>query len=155
MKVTSFKELENYLYSSVVAPLKDLRIDLDIDSPIRSNDRKVRLYIEREGIGHHSMNYQRSRARARAKMLVRIDNGLHVATAGNYDKQNHAVELFKDVFKAYNCSLVLGRLHSMLDSTTPFTKVTVKLDPSGQSFVGYNGFVDGQVVFDAVAGSGF
>ena len=77
MKVTSLKDMESYIYSRVVLPLKELDVDsLNISSPMTDGQgRNIELSVIPEETGHvrYDHNFMRDEARNSAlKWLMHV-----------------------------------------------------------------------------------
>lgn len=127
MKVTSLKEVENYLYASLLAPLKGLAINMEMPSPIRGNDGKS-WYIEcgRTSIQNYRRNYQRDRALGKRDYLMILIAGKERHIIGKYFPKGRFIELYKEPFRELHAGILMGKIHHMFNTHTPFTKITIK-----------------------------
>ena len=144
MKVTSLSELDDYLYSSVIAPLKGLNTNLSIQSPIAHEGRAWWLELTRTAVGNFRRNFQRDRAMEQRDYLILLITPNARYIVGKFFIKGRSVELYKKPFKDLNASIVLGRLHHMFDTHKPFTKITIKKE--SQEIV--NRFSPGLVEWD-------
>lgn len=136
MKVTSFKDVETYLYSSVIIPLKRLNVrPLDFPSPITSsNGKKVwQLRVESElPRRNYRRNYQNTQARRRANQQVILWTGQHEYVVAMYNPHNHWVKVYERPFKILKATPLMGKMYEVFSKNTPFTKVITELDPPVQ-----------------------
>lgn len=132
MRVTSLKELDNYIYSSVVIPLKGLVIDpLTYNSPIEDNGgRRVSFEIVREEVmGDFHHNFQRNDAREKAKWLVLMRCNHRGYVVADYEPRRHAVRVYAPSFAMAGLSpIIKNKLTEAFRNNAPFGKVSVVLD---------------------------
>lgn len=135
MKVTSFKDVETYLYTSVILPLKRLDVpELEFGSPIQGDDGQAwTLYIGSEDpVRRYRRNYQNEEARQTSSYKIMLhagksDGGSHIRyQVASYDVKRHTVEMYEQPFKTLNAMPLFGRLHSLFSSNAPFTKIVTE-----------------------------
>lgn len=130
MKVTSLKDMDSYIYSKVVLPLKDLDVDgLIISSPMIRENRYVELYVNDEETGHisYSHQYQREEARMNTMKLVMLRYGNSRHVLADYNTKTHAVNVYASPFEALESGkMLMNRLIQAFNNYTPFTRVTIK-----------------------------
>lgn len=130
MKINSFKDLETYVYSCIILPLKGLNLpDLHYSSPVRDKDGNIwKFSLEQTPIrGEFRRNYQRNRARSQRNWWVILTKGDNTRkeVIGEYNKDNHWIKLWDSTFKESDAMPVFGKLFEAFDTNTPFTKVIV------------------------------
>jgi hypothetical protein len=129
MKVTSLKDVESYIYSTVILPLKGLQIDgLNQSSPIRGDrGRDWKLGLIREDVqGEFAHNYERDDAREQAWWLVTLSDGARTSIIADYDPRRHNVTIFKGSTGSWKgINILLNKLDEAFRRNTPFDKVKV------------------------------
>lgn len=127
MKDLKSNQMENYLYSSVVIPLKGLKVKkLYTSSPLVSpNGRTISFHINHD-VGVFRRNYQRDRARHSGDKKIILFDQYEEYICGRYTKHNHKVEFYSDVFKQFKLNYTLSKLCSLINGTSPFGKVKIK-----------------------------
>ena len=128
MKVTSLRDVEAYIYSSVVLPLKKLNVEyLEIQSPIRDETGQVwQLSLNQTPItGNFRRRYQRTQAERKRNWNICLTTGRETFVVGEYNIKNHWVKLYEAPFRKVNAIMLLGKLHDVLNRNTPFTKIIV------------------------------
>jgi hypothetical protein len=127
MKVTSLKEVENYLYASLLAPLKGLVVNMEIPSPLKGNDgRNWHIEYGRTRIQNYRRNYQRDRAMEKRDYLMILIAGNQRHIIGKYFPKGRFVELYKEPFRELHAGILMGKIHHMFNTHAPFTKITIK-----------------------------
>lgn len=129
MKVTSSKELETYIYSSVVLPLKGLNLpELHSPTPL-TDDAGIAWYfmLKRTPIRpSYRRNYQREIANAKRNYWITFGSrGMPSQVIGEYNIKNHWVKLWEKPFRDINAMPIFSKLWNTLDNNTPFTKIIV------------------------------
>ncbi len=119
MKVTSFKDVETYLYTSIILPLKNLQApELEFGSPIRGDyGEPWILMLERTPAGR----------RYRRNIEIQLntgDNKNHILAT--YNIRNHNLYLYEQPFRVLNALPLLGKMHDMFNRTTPFNKIILE-----------------------------
>lgn len=133
MKVTSLKEVENFLYSSVIVPLKNLDVDLGIPNPIRS-DQGQEWYFETSRtpvLRRARRNYQRRRQESNRDWQVLMDarDGHGFRLIAEYSIANHWVRMYEQPFRDTNSMMIFGKLYNLFVDNQPFSKVIVSKEP--------------------------
>lgn len=126
MKITSLRDVENYIFYGVVVPLKKLEMDtISIDSPlIDSSGRQWTFKVVQERLsGRYTRNYQRDRARLKLKDLVLISNGYEEYVIADYDPRRHNVNIYHEILRDTFGNMVLNKIWQLFESNTPFTKI--------------------------------
>lgn len=133
MKVTSLKDVETYLYSSVIIPLKQLNVrQLDFPSPISSNDgRKLWTFriAPEPPRRRYRRNYQNTLAQRRANLQILLSTGNREYVVATYNSKTHWIKVYERPFKTLGATPILGKLYEILNKNTPFTKIISELDP--------------------------
>lgn len=130
MKVTSLKELESYIYSSVILPLSGLDIDpLNFSTPI-TNDRgfEITFSIMTERVhGDFQHNFQRDDARNRAKKLVIVTvNDMEGFIAADFDRHTKDVTVYRPALREAGCRpFIINKFADAFRRHTAFHKVTM------------------------------
>lgn len=133
MKIKSFKDVETYIYTSIVLPLKGLNLpELNYSSPITDElGERWTFSLERTPVtGEFRRNYQRNLAQQNRNwwLILRSGNGEPKRVIGEYNVRSHFVKLWQEPFKQAGAMPVFGKLQEALDTNTPFTKVIVQYD---------------------------
>lgn len=130
MKVTSLKDVETYLYSSVLVPLKQLRgVDFAYQSPLAGDAGDIwTVGTDQEQVRRVRHNYERDWIQERAPWVIRLftDNGEKQYIVGQYDPKTHAVILYETPFKLLRAMPLLGKFHQMFSTHPPFTDVSIR-----------------------------
>lgn len=129
MKVTSLKDVETYLYTSVVLPLKNRDgLSLTCPSPIfGKNGNPWNMEVIQPQVPRGRHNYERDFNQVIEPFLVY----LHGATdkpqiLAQYNPKTKAVEIYEHPFKLLNAMPLLGKLHQMFNSHAPFGRVSIR-----------------------------
>ena len=132
LKLKSHKDLDRYIYSEVIVPMKKMHLPtLNISSPVQYRDYPVQLTVHASEVSYANLrhNYERRIARDKAKTLVSMTVGGYSYTVAEYDSaKSHSVRIFQgDLNRRGHAELgvVISRLEKMFKMHTPFTKVTV------------------------------
>lgn len=126
MKVTSLKDVETYLYTSVVLPLKNIQApELNFPSPITGKDgNSWSLQLQREPLERrYRRNYQRDRAQNNRRWQVILSTPSKMYLVAEYSHKTHWVRLYEEPFRKLNSMPLLGQLYKVFHENTPFTKV--------------------------------
>lgn len=126
MKVTSLKDVESYIYSTVILPLKNLNVDsLDSSSPIQDSQGHVlALGLTRETVsGDWNHNYQRDTARENAKWLVYLEGGHGNFVVADYDPMKRNVRVYEPPFRQLGLQILRNKLAAAFRDNTPFNTV--------------------------------
>lgn len=147
MRVTSFKDVEIYIYSSVVLPLKRLNVsELPFASPIQSNEgRTWKLSIRRETLDRlFRRNYQRTQANRGRDWIVYLDTGEKSLPVARYKLKSHKVIVYEEPFRALDAMPLMGTMCSVFNKNTPFTKIILEdaMLPPRPRRRNYDEFVD-------------
>lgn len=132
MKITGLKDMESYIYSKVILPLKELDVQgLAVETPMHDDKgTNYELLIVREETGHvrFAHNFQRNEAQANAKHLIilRYMHGSRVLA--DYDSRTHNVTVYEGAFEPSKGRLLMNKLVEAFNQYTPFTKVKVIKD---------------------------
>lgn len=133
MKPASFKEIETYLYTSIVLPLKGLAVqELRYPSPLIGEDNQaweletiltpVRLRYRR--------NYQRTQAERRRNYWIVLKIGdrpnRRRIVLGEYHIKYHTVKLYQQAFSEVGAIPLMGKMLDIFQTNSPFTKVTIE-----------------------------
>lgn len=136
MRVTSFKDVETYLYSSVVVPLKKLSTNLsEVKSPITSNDGKREWTIQvlpEPPARRYRRQYQRMQASRNANLQVILFTGKREYVVATYNPRHHWVKVYERPFRVLHATPLMGKLYEAFQNNTPFGKVISELDPPVQ-----------------------
>lgn len=130
MKVTSIKELEKYIYSSVIVPIKGLRSYPYYASPITGDRGEAwELTVDSDmEQSNYRRNYQRTQASRNAnKKIVLMVNGV-VYVVATYHIKRKWVKLYKRPFKRLNANLLMNKLYSAFYDNAPFVKIMFEFD---------------------------
>jgi len=129
MKVTSLKDVESYIYFSVIVHLKDLQLPepIRVETPVFSDHGPVEFRLTREKlVGNFQHNFQRHRAKTDAKHLVIIRTGLTNQIAADYDPITKDVNIYPEAFNiGRGTKILLNKLVEAFNQNTPFRKVTM------------------------------
>lgn len=131
MKVTSLRDMENYIYSSVILPLKNLNVpDLDLPSPIKGeNGNFWSLQVQREPLlREYRRNYQRTQAIRNSNFQVVLYNGTSEYVLATYHPKQHWVKLYQKPFRKLNAMMLLSKIHQALYQNEPFTKIMMETE---------------------------
>lgn len=126
MKVTSFRDVETYIYSSLISRLKGLNIpEINFPSPIRGESGQTwELGIQSEPLQREfRRNYQRTQAQRKANTLIVLYAEGKEYIVGCYYPRQKWVKLYKKPFKQLNATPLMGRLFEAFYTETPFGKV--------------------------------
>lgn len=132
MKVTSFKDVETYIYSSVILPLKQLNVpDLPFPTPMRGDDgQEWSLMVRPQPLfGNFRRNYQRTQAQRRADMQVILFTGSKEYVVAQYNRKNKWVKVYQRAFMRLAAMPIYGKLFEAFQKNTPFAKVIPEVDP--------------------------
>lgn len=130
MKPASFKEIETYIYTSIVLPLKGLAVqELRYPSPLMGEDGLVwelRTILTPVRI-HYRRNYQRTQAERRRNywIILKIADGRRFVL-GEYHIKYHTVKLYQQAFSELNAIPLMGKMLDVFQTNSPFTKITVE-----------------------------
>lgn len=133
MRPASFKEIETYLYTSIVLPLKGLSVqELRYPSPLVGNDGErweLQAVLTPTRLNYRR-NYQRTQAERRRNwwIIVKIGEREHRRTLvlGEYHNKYHTVKLYQQAFSELDAIPLMGKMLDVLQTNSPFTKVTVE-----------------------------
>jgi hypothetical protein len=130
MRVTSFKDVGIYLYTSAILPLKRLNLEeLDFPSPLRGENGEVwTLSLERAAVPRrYRRNYQNMQANRRRDwhVILKVAHGQKYILA-SYNERNHWVKMYQEPFKVLGAMPLFGRLHHLFNTNTPFGKIVVE-----------------------------
>ena len=132
IQVTSLKDVETYLYTSVVLPLKGLRVDsLHFPSPI-SDKRGYNwsFELQRMPVLHQfAHQYEREQAERERNWGIFLNTGRRSYEVGEYHPKKHWVKLYKDPFDEVGAKLIFSKLVEVLSTNTPFTDVKIQDHP--------------------------
>lgn len=123
MKVTSLKDMESYIYSSVILPLKDLDVQLHNSSPITANNGNILEFsVGRERLdGDFDHNYQRDAARDQLRWLVTLRDGYSSFIVADYETKRHVVRIYKEAFDQFEKGgMLYNKLIEAFGKYTPF-----------------------------------
>lgn len=128
MKLTTLKDLETYLYSAVVLPLRGIRgISLEYDSPIKgSNGELWSLTLDREAVRGHRRQGPRRRAERSSAYLVRLNTNTDSYVVAKYNIRNHNIVLYEQPFKVLKAMILFGKMHDVFVRYEPFNKIAIK-----------------------------
>jgi len=131
VKATSLKDMESYIYSAVMIPLKSLDMEpMWLTSPlIDKAGYPIEFTVQRERVSrnHFDHNYQAEEARLHAKMLVFIHHKGRVNVAADYSKRRHNVRIYPEAFaKIERGSLLLNKFREAFETHSPFNQVVQK-----------------------------
>lgn len=130
MKVRSLKDVETYIYTTLILPLKNLNLpELQYDSPIRDGvDSLWQFRLERTPTmgSDFRRNFQRDRAENNREWWFVLYRGGEKTVVGEYNRRSHWVKLWDEPFKESGAMLVFGKLLEAVETNTPFTKVIVE-----------------------------
>lgn len=130
MKVTSLRDVEKYIYSSVILPLQNLGVSLRMDTPISLNGSPVTFEVALERTsGRAAHNYMRDIARENLKSLVYMMDGNGRSEIVAEIDVKHNVRIFKPaiarVLPTQGRGIILSALVNSFDGNIPFKEVTV------------------------------
>jgi len=133
VKIKSFRELETYIYTSIILPLKDLNLPaLNYSSPLLTDEGdRWEFFLQKTPVrGEFRRNYQRSLAQQNRnwQIVLKAGEGSYPVIVGEYNLRSHWVKLWQEPFKRSGAMPVFGKLYEALDTNTPFTKVLVESD---------------------------
>lgn len=125
----SLKDLEHYIYSSVVLPLSDLDLpSLGVSSPlVNKRGEALEFFITTERVtGDFHYNYQRDKARLMANRLVMVgrlyQGGEHVVA--EYDERKRSVIVYPEAIQMAGLPrIVTNKLINSLMTHEPFCSV--------------------------------
>lgn len=140
MKV-NLKDLDAYIYATVIFPLKQLNVNaLRVVSPLKTPDgTEIRFWVDREPLtGSYRRNYQRARARHHLKWNIYVGSGRgDERVAAQYNDKNHSVRIFADAFRhSPNLRIALGRIEDAFTASYPFTNVKILEENLAQKTTG-------------------
>lgn len=128
MKITSLSALESYIYSSVILPFKNLKVQsISSVSPLLDGSNHWAFSLSMEQIhGNFHHNFQRDRAREQAKTLVVLKAGGMTQVVADYDRRLRKVTIYQGAFQALDKgNYLMKRLEEAFRSNTPFEKVVI------------------------------
>lgn len=141
MKVTSLKDMESYIYSTVILPLKELDVEgFSVRSPMtHPNGKRIDLFVNREETGHlrHEHNFQREEWRNAALHLIWFKMGYDMRVLADYDHRKHKVRVYKPAFSRLQTNLLMNKLIEAFNMYTPFNGVEV-LDRTREGYMETN-----------------
>ncbi len=131
MKVTSLKDLERYLYLSVIVPLKSLGVETETQSPLKnSNGNSWYLWLQLTPVVMRGRrNYQRRQAEHNRDWQVWMNNGTSEYLVADYSIRTHWVKIYEKPFQDTGSMLIYGKLHKLFSENKPFSKVITMLEP--------------------------
>lgn len=128
LKVTSFKDLENWLYMKIVVPVRG-DYSYEVDSPL-STDSEGSCFIDisRRSIlrtDRRPRDFEREEASKMAPYQVSLYTDVTDYPLAEYDPRDHSVTLqgAKLRERCKNSNLLLERLEYMFKSNPPFNKI--------------------------------
>lgn len=134
MRITTFKDLEGYLYSRVVLPIRQLNVpEMDFGSPM-TGDKGEAWTIRLDRAPTRSFRRQGPRRRAARysdyliKLRVGEDNIVDYILA-SYNVSNHNVVMYEHPFKLLKAMPLFGKMHDVFTRHTPFNKIRVDSFP--------------------------
>lgn len=131
MKVTSFRDVETYIYSSVIIPLKQLNIpDLQFPSPIRGeNGEDWQFSVRSQPINRdYRRNYQRTQAMRRANQQVMLFAEGREYVVAMYHPRQKWVKIYKRPFHSLKAVPLMGKLYEAFYTNSPFGKIMHELE---------------------------
>lgn len=129
-KATSLKQVDTYLYLSLILKLKELRVDsYSPETPFSREGKKVQVLIELEPSTRTPRhNYERERAsRNRNVIIYALWNGQRVPLAYFHIKQKW-VKIFQAGFNEMKMQIYLGKFYELFYGNEPFGKVSIEKD---------------------------
>jgi hypothetical protein len=131
MKVTSLKDMDNYIYSTVVLPLKELDVDgLSSVSPITDdNGRQAQFHVGNEDIHNvrYAHNFQREEAQRSTLRLVFLKYNRTTIIVADYNPKKHNVNIYTPQLETIEGGkLILNKLIHAFENHTPFTRVELQ-----------------------------
>lgn len=138
MKVTSFRDVEIYIYSSVIMYLKGLNApDLAFPSPIKGeNGLDWQFGVSPEPIHREfRRNYQREQAQERANLQVTLFTGNQDYVVATYNPKQKWVKIYERPFRVLKAVPLMGKLYEAFYTNAPFGKIITQLEaPRPQQF---------------------
>lgn len=131
MKVTSLRDVETYIYSSVIVPLKEMNVPpLDFATPIRGEaDREWLLSVRQQPLNRdYRRNYQRTQAQRSRDWQVILFTGQREYVVATYNRKQHWVKIYERPFKILKAMPLMGKLYEGFYQNTPFTKVMTEVE---------------------------
>lgn len=129
MKITGLKDMESYIYSKVILPLKELDIKgLEIKSPMHDGDEKYyELLLSREETGHvrFAHTYLRHETEANALHLIKLRYANSLQILADYDSRTHEVKIYEPAFTPSKGQLLMNKLIEAFNHYTPFTNIRI------------------------------
>lgn len=132
MRVTSFKDVEAYIFSRLVLPFKGLTLpELEVNSPLSGKDGTswhLSLY-QAEVSSSYRRNYQRTQARVNRNWfigLIHLPNSYTPTVLGEISIRNSWVRLYEQPFRDIGAMPLLGKMYDVFDRDTHFSKVLVE-----------------------------
>lgn len=139
MTVTSLKDVDSFIYSKVVLPLKELDVDsMNMGSPITEGRHSLDFFVSREEVTHvhYDHNYLRDEARNSAKHIINGTFGGMTAILADYDPKNHKVTVYSPAFvNIPKGKLIMNRLLSAFNNYAPFRGIEI-LDTTRDAYMG-------------------
>lgn len=131
MKVTALRDVETYIYSSVIMPLKGLAVpDLHFPSPIRGeNGEEWQFQVRQERLHRdYRRNYQRTQAQRLANWeVVLFANGKEYVVA-HFNPRVKWVKMYERPFRVLKAMPIMGKLYEGFYQNTPFGKIITEMD---------------------------
>lgn len=128
MKITSFREVEGYIYAMLVLPLKQLDVpELGLSSPISEGGSTWHLGLYQQEISSNlRRNYQRNEARRNRNWILGMEVEGKVHIVGEYSVRNRWVRLYEQPFRELKSMPLLGKMYDVFDRDSMFPKVFIE-----------------------------
>lgn len=140
MKVTTFKDLGVYLYTSIALPLRQLNVPvLEFGSPMRGDkDEEWTILLDKAPVRHYRRSGQRHRAHQNSDWLIKLhvsdDGDGRTYTLARYNVKNHNVTMYSHPFKVLNAIPLYGKMHDMFKRCEPFNEIIEGTFPPRQPY---------------------
>lgn len=140
MEKVSPKELEAYIYSTVIFPLQGLQSEgFMMNTPIKG----MELMLCRTAVAEQDteFRYQREMARGDVNYLVCSHNGRgNMYALAEYDPDRKSVVIFEREFKRIpKGGMVLAKMTDLFNSSYPFATVKLSSKPHTHTRAGQGG----------------
>lgn len=130
MKPIPLKDVDAYIYTSIIMPLKNLNMqEIEFGSPMETKDGyPMTFYLDDSPMTReYRRQYQRTQAQRRADKLIKLhidggeSPGMHILCS--YNNKTHRITLYQDTFRRLGLNMLFNRMQLAFSANTPFTKI--------------------------------
>lgn len=148
IKVTSSKAIKDYLFLSLILPIKNVSSGIVMKSPIIGDDGAVWniVWATEELNEHTTRNYQRRRLNNRRNLILLLVKEGRTLRIGYFDKKTKQARLYSRPLKEIGAGVLLGRIFQEMNDNTPFTKVIID-DSDGYRGLEVRSYLDSTSIY--------